>query len=258
MTIAFVGVPANGRVLVPVNYRLSPGEVGDIVTRSGASVLLVDPELDEALGEVRAPHRVVLDGVDDAELFALAREEPAPWAPDEDAPATLNYTSGTTAGSKGVMLTHRTVWIHAVVFAWQIGVSARDVYLQTLPQFHANGWGLPFALAAIGARQVVVRRIDGEEILRRVASHGVTLLGGSPPVLAAALGAAEAQRARGDEPPGRGTVRFLVGGAAPPASLLERAEAALGWELIHGYGLTESSPVLTVNRLGPETDGLPP
>ena len=256
MTVAFLGVPAYGRVLVPLNYRLGPGEVGEIVARAGASVLLVDPELDEALGEVRAEHRVVMDGVDDAELFAPAREDPAPWPPDEDALATLNFTSGTTAGAKGAMLTHRTVWIHALVFAWQIGVSARDVYLQTLPQFHANGWGLPFALAAIGARQVVVRRIDGEEILRRVAAHGVTLLCGSPPVLTAALGAAEAWRARGEEPPGRGTVRYLVGGAAPPASLLERAEAELGWELIHGYGLTESAPVLTVNRLGPETDDL--
>ncbi len=256
MTIAYLGVCAHGRVLVPVNFRLSPGEVAEIVSRSSASALLVDPELDEALAEVRPPARVVLDGVDDAVVFAPSDAPPAPWAADEDALCTLNYTSGTTAGSKGVMLTHRSVWIHAVIFAWQMGITARDVYLQSLPQFHANGWGLPFALAGIGARQVVLRRIDGEEILRRIEAEGVTVLCGSPPVVAAALAAAEARRAAGEEVPGRGSVRMMVGGAPPSTRMISRVQDELGWEFVHGWGLTESSPVLTLNRLGPEADDL--
>ena len=258
MTIAFLGACAHGRVLVPVNFRLSPRDVADIVARSGASALLVDPELDPALAEVRAPRRVVMDGAADAEVFAPSPDGPEPWAADEDALCTLNYTSGTTAGAKGVMLTHRTVWIHAVVLAWHLGVGPRDVYLQTLPQFHANGWGLPFALAGIGTRQVVQRRIDGEEILRRVDAEGVTLLCGSPPVAAAVVAAAEARRARGEAVPGRGTARLMVGGAAPSTRLIARVEDEVGWELIHGWGLTESAPVLTLNILGPEADGLDP
>jgi acyl-CoA synthetase (AMP-forming)/AMP-acid ligase II len=256
MTIAFFGVCAAGRVLVPLNYRLTPGEVADIVGRSGASALLVDPDLDEALAGVRPRERVGMDGVDDTRVFAPSDAAPASWEPDEDALCTLNYTSGTTAGAKGVMLTHRTVWIHALVFAWQLGVTARDAYLQSLPQFHANGWGLPFALAGIGARQVVLRRLDGEEILGRIRDEGVTFLCGSPPVVAASLAAGEAWRARGEEPPGRGQVRMMVGGAPPSTRLIARVLDELGWEFIHGWGLTESAPVLTLNRLGPETDDL--
>ena len=154
------------------------------------------------------------------------------------------------------MLTHRSVWIHAVIFAWQMGITARDVYLQSLPQFHANGWGLPFALAGIGARQVVLRRIDGAEILRRIEAEGVTVLCGSPPVVAATLAAAEARRAAGEEVPGRRSVRMMVGGAPPSTRMISRVQDELGWEFVHGWGLTESSPVLTLNRLGPEADDL--
>src|SRR5260221_4942339 len=116
--IAFFGVSGYGRVLVPINYRLNADEIGYIVEHSGASVLLVDPESDKALQEVTPKHRIVLDGEDDAGLFAEAPDgaEPAPWAPDEDATASINYTSGTTARPKGVELTHRNCWLNAAVF----------------------------------------------------------------------------------------------------------------------------------------------
>src|SRR5438105_9234272 len=107
--VAFFGVSAFGRILVPVNFRLNADEVSYIIDHSGASVMLVDPELDEALAGVTAKHRILLDGVQDAELFAEAApgDEPQHWKADEDATASINYTSGTTARPKGVQLTHR-------------------------------------------------------------------------------------------------------------------------------------------------------
>jgi acyl-CoA synthetase (AMP-forming)/AMP-acid ligase II len=255
--VALFGVSAFGRVLVPINFRLNADEVGYIVAHSGARVLLVDPELEGALGGVRAERRVLLDGDQDAALFAEDDGDPAPWKPDEDATASINYTSGTTARPKGVQLTHRTLWLHALSIGWHLGVSPREVYLQGQPLFHCNGWGLPYGLAAMGARQVMLRRVDGGEVLRRVAEHGVTLTCGAPAVVDAVLGAAESAGVAPEDVPGSGAMRVFVGGAAPPTSTIQRVEERLGWEFIHGYGLTESSPLLTINRRPPEDDDLP-
>ncbi len=87
---------------------------------------------------------------------------------DENATACINYTSGTTARPKGVQITHRNIWINATTFALHTALTDRDVYLHTLPMFHANGWGMPFATTGLGVKQVVIRKIDGAEILRRV------------------------------------------------------------------------------------------
>jgi acyl-CoA synthetase (AMP-forming)/AMP-acid ligase II len=254
--IALYGVSAFGRVLVPINFRLNASEVEYIVGHSGADVLLIDPELADGLANVPARHRIVLDGVEDAELFAPTDESPAPWEPDEDATASINYTSGTTAKPKGVQLTHRTLWLHAASIGWHVRVGPRDVHLQVQPLFHCNGWGLPYGLTAMGGRQVMQRKVDGEEILRRVERHGMTMSCGVPAVLDAILAA---NAARGEGPaPGRGTMRMLVGGAPPRTTTLERCEAELGWEVVHGYGLTESSPLLTINTPTAEDDALPP
>ncbi|MGZ6792964.1 MAG: AMP-binding protein, partial [Mycobacteriales bacterium] len=164
----FFGVCSYGRVLVPINFRLSAAEVAYIVEHSGASVLLVDPEVDEHLASVTAKHRFVLGKESDAALLRPG-VEPVPWEePDEDATATINYTSGTTARPKGVQITHRNIWVNAVTFALHAGVTDRDVYLHTLPMFHANGWGMPFGMTGMGVPHVVIRKIDGAEILRRV------------------------------------------------------------------------------------------
>ncbi|GAA5150882.1 AMP-binding protein [Nocardioides marinquilinus] len=252
---SFFGVTGSGRVLVPVNFRLRPDEVRYIVGHSGARVLYVDPELDEALADVDAEHRFVL-GDDDA-LFgpADATAEPRPWQLDENATATINYTSGTTARPKGVQITHRNIWVNAVTFALHAGVSDRDVYLHTLPMFHANGWGMPFAMTGLGVPQVVLRKVDGAEILRRVRDHGVTVMCAAPAVAAAVL---EAAQDWDGEIPGRDRVRIIMAGAPPPTRTVERVEAELGWEFVQIYGLTETSPLLTVNRNRAEWDDLTP
>jgi len=251
---SFFGVSGSGRVLVPINFRLVAEEVRYIVEHSGARVLLVDPELDEALRDVTCEHRYVIGAEADAALLRYGAD-PAPWEPDEDATATINYTSGTTARPKGVQLTHRNVWINATTFGWHLGVSDRDVYLHTLPQFHCNGWGMVYAVTGMGGRHVVLRKIDGPEILRRVERHGVTLLCCAPAVVNAVLDAAASWD--GDVP-GRGRVRVVVAGAPPPTRTIERVETDLGWELVQIYGLTETSPLLTINRGRAEHDDLAP
>jgi fatty-acyl-CoA synthase len=249
---SFFGVSGWGRVLVPVNFRLAPAEVAYIVEHSEASVLLVDPELDESLAGIRADHRFVLGSESDDVLFP-SDGDPRPWATEENATATLNYTSGTTARPKGVQLTHRNCWVNATVFGWHAQVSDRDVYLHTLPMFHANGWGMPLSTTAMGCPQVVLRKIDGREILRRIERHGITLLCAAPAVVNAVLDALP----EWDGPiPGRDRCRVVVAGAPPPSRTIERVETELGWEFIQIYGLTETSPLLTFNRQRSEWDDL--
>jgi fatty-acyl-CoA synthase len=251
MTSMF-GVSGWGRILVPINFRLNAEEIAYIVGHCGAEVLLVDPELDADLRGVTAKQRLVLGAQADQDLYRFDCE-PEPWAADEDATATINYTSGTTARPKGVELTHRTIWLNATIFGWQAGVSDRDVYLHTLPMFHCNGWGMPYGVTGMGGQHIVLRKVDGAEILRRVDRYGVTLLNGAPAVVAAILDAAASWDG---EVPGRGRTRMIVAGAPPPTRTIERVETELGWEFIQIYGLTETAPLLTMNRGRAEYDDL--
>jgi acyl-CoA synthetase (AMP-forming)/AMP-acid ligase II len=140
-----------------------------------------------------------------------------------------------------------------------MGVSDRDVYLHTLPQFHCNGWGMLYAVTGMGAKHVIIRKIDGAEILRRVEEHGVTLMCGAPAVLNMVLDAAATWEADTGRPiPGRGQVRIVVAGAPPPTRTIERTETELGWEFVQIYGLTETTPVITMNRSRSEFDDLDP
>ena len=247
------GTAAWGRVGVPINFRLNVEEIQYIIDHSGAEVLLVDPELSDTLKNISVKKFIVLGADTDSEIFVTG--EPEEWEGDENATATINYTSGTTARPKGVEMTHRMLWTNAAIFGWQAGVNDRDVYLHTLPMFHCNGWGMPFALTAMGVPQVVLRKVDGEEILKRVADHGVTLMCGAPAVVAAILDAAETWKG---EIPGAGKTRIVVAGAPPPTSIIEQVETILSWEFIQIYGLTETAPLLTMSRGRSEWDELSP
>ncbi len=256
--VALFGVSVFGRILVPVNFRLNTDEVKYIIEHSGSTVLLVDPECHESLRDIKVQHRVVLGTATDQQYFLRKNAKPKFHVSDENATVSINYTSGTTARPKGVQLTHRNFWVNGVTFGWHLGVSDRDVYLHTLPTFHCNGWGMPYLLTGMGARQVIIRKIDGEEILRRIEAEGVTLFNSAPAVINAVLDAATARRAKGVAVPGRGKMRVVIAGAPPPSKTIERIETELGWEFIQIYGLTETSPLLTINRAPAEWDGLDP
>ncbi|MFE7654089.1 AMP-binding protein [Streptomyces bottropensis] len=246
-------VPMSGRICVPVNFRLKAEEIEYVVRQSGASVLLADPEVADTVAGVRVAHRFTLGARTDDEVMRFG-VEPRPWSsPDEDATATINYTSGTTARPKGVQLTHRNIWVNGLTFGLHTRAWERDVYLHTLLMFHCNGWGMPFVMAGLGAKQVVLRKADGAEILRRVDEHGVTLMCGAPAVWNAVLDAAAGWEGA---VPGRDRVRIVCAGAPPPSRTIQRVEEELGWEFTQIYGLTETSPLLTFNRARPGDEAL--
>jgi len=251
---SFFGCAAYGRIFVPINFRLSKSEIEYIVDHCGATILLVDPSLEDITKDLPVEHYVVMGDDADSQMYSWDTE-PVAWQPDEDATAVINYTSGTTARPKGVQQTHRALWINATTFGWHAGVNDWDNYLHTLPMFHCNGWGMPFATAGMGATNVVIRDVRGDEILRRVRDHDITLLAGAPAVVAAVL---EAAKDWEGEIPGRGRTRMLVAGAPPPSITIERMERELGWEFIQLYGLTETAPLLTMNRRQREDEHLDP
>ncbi len=253
LLLVLMGASAWGRVAVPINFRLSRSEVEYIIEHSGADVVLYDPEMAELAEGLPVSHSFMMG----PEFDALLRHgvEPTEWDADENATATINYTSGTTARPKGVELTHRNLWINATVFSLHAGISDRDVYLHTLPMFHCNGWGMPYATTGLGVPQIVLRKVDGPEILRRVEEHGVTFMCAAPAIVTAILDAA----VEWDGPvPGRDKVRIIVAGAPPPTIIIERVETELGWEFIQIYGLTETAPLLTMSRGRAEWDDLTP
>ncbi len=256
--ISLFGVSVYNRVLVPINFRLNAEEIRYIIEHSGATVALIDPEMDAVMKPIPVKHRVVLGTATDQQMFLRRDARPRGRVTDENTTVSINYTSGTTARPKGVQLTHRNFWLNAVTFGWHIGLNDRDVYLHTLPTFHCNGWGMPYAVTAMGVKQVVIRKIDGEDILKRVDAEGVTLFNCAPAVIAAVLDAAAKRTHGGAAIPGKGRVRVVIAGAPPPSKTIERIEGELGWEFIQIYGLTETSPLLTINRSPREWDRLDP
>ena len=145
-----------------------------------------------------------------------------------------------------MQLTHRNIWLNATTFGWHLGVSDRDVYLHTLPQFHCNGWGMLYAVTGMGGQHIVLRKVDGAEILRRVErarrDADVRRAGRRQ------HGPRRRRRRGTGRSPGRDRVRIVVAGAPPPTRTIERVETELGWEFVQIYGLTETSPLLTINR----------
>jgi fatty-acyl-CoA synthase len=248
---SFYAVPAIGAILVPVNYRLTPDDFAYIITHSGATVVCVHEDYLEALDRVRGQlgtvrHFVALEGrrdgwLDYERLIAGAGPTFTPPDLDENDVITINYTSGTTAQPKGVMITHRNAHLNVVGVLIHLPMGMDDRYLWTLPMFHANGWTYTWLVTAAGAAHVCLRKVDPVGVFEVIGRERITSLCAAPTVL---IGLANApDNVRAQAPPG---VRVYTAGAPPAAATIERIEGDLKWTVTQVYGMTETTPHITL------------
>jgi fatty-acyl-CoA synthase len=261
---SFYAVPQLGAVLVPINYRLTADDFAYIVSHSGAKVVCAHADHLEAVdgirGELSQVERFVAleggprDGWVDYE-DALARTRPDFERPsiEETDLISINYTSGTTARPKGVMITHRNAAVNVVGTLLHLPVRVGERYLWTLPMFHANGWTFTWAVTTVGATHVCLRRVEPARVFELIRREGVTWLCAAPTVLIALADIRPEER--GAAPRG---VHVVTAGAAPAAATIERLEGELGWQVTQVYGLTETSPFITVCEPRPEHQKLTP
>ena len=256
----YYAVPQMGAILLPINIRLTPDDVAYIIDDARATTVAVDRGLLGLLAPVRKRlthvRRIILMGGDGGAQDALdgddyealvngAAETYARPAIDEDDIAELFYTSGTTSRPKGVMLTHRNLYLHAMSVMADLHPLDTDVQLHTIPLFHVNGWGTPHTLTFVGGRHVMLPRFDPELVLETIERERVTLMLLVPTMAVALLNAASA-RARDLS----SLRRIMLGGAATPPSVVAALDAWLpSCTITCGYGLTETTPVLTVANI---------
>ena len=248
---AYYAVPQIGAVLVPINFRLMPEEFQYIVNHSGAKVVCAHSDYLQAVDGIRGhlpdvEHFIALEGSGDGWLdyeALLGAHEPDFVEPeiDENDLLTINYTSGTTARPKGVMITHRNSYMNVMGILAHHHLEPGDRYLWTLPMFHANGWTFTWLNTARGMAHVCLRQVEPTGIFRLIREENITMFCAAPTVLIGIANAPEAIRAGAP----RG-VRLFTAGAPPAAATIETVERELGWELTHVYGLTETSPLITI------------
>ena len=232
---AHFAVPLIGAVLVPLNIRLQCGELIPIVNHSGAKILLGDPDLVAPLQAAREKTPQVERFVCDYSAFLCEGGKPLmPHVAAEDDVISINYTSGTTGVPKGVMYTHRGAFLNAIGEIIEHGLSYRSVYLWTLPMFHCNGWCYPWAVTAAGARHVCLPEVNAEKAIKLIEEEGVTHLCGAPIVVRTLTEYCTQHKIRFDT-----GLKMMVAAAPPPPAIIRAAEA-IGIELTHVYGLTET------------------
>jgi fatty-acyl-CoA synthase len=235
---SFLAVSGTGRVLLPIDVRMNVRDIAAVIEHSGATMLLVDSEFDNALFHGLTEQRFVLGAANgEHELYRFG-DAAEPWAHDDDAIAILEYTEEATAHPEPVALTHRDLRADMAAFGWQLDLSEQDVYLHTVPLCHSRAWGLAYALTAMGGLHVGFGKIDAVEILQRIDAYGVTLIDDAPAIGITVLGAA----ASWDGPvPGQDRLRVVLAGPPPPT--MARLEAELGWAFVRVSGLTEPTLV---------------
>jgi len=254
MLECFYGIGQLGAVMVPLNYRLSAEDLAYIIAHSDAKILIVDEEfagpIENVIDQLYLKEVVIVSvsGFDtslrgwDYEAFLQQSSEDETFALpdiDENQLLTLNYTSGTTSKPKGVMLTHRSNYLNAANFMYHLGVNHDDVYLHTLPMFHANGWGGVWAITAAGATHVCLRKVDPPLILELFETQNISLLCGAPTVINMLVNDPKVKETNLQVAP-----RMATAGAPPAAALIHKAQELLGLDIIHVYGLTETSPFI--------------
>jgi fatty-acyl-CoA synthase len=259
---AYYAVPQIGAVLVPINYRLTAEDFDYIINHCSARVVCAHADYLDALDGIRdrlpgVAHFVALEGAKAGwiDYESTLREHPADFSRPEIAETdllTINYTSGTTARPKGVMITHRNAWVNVMGTLVHHHLTPDDRYLWTLPMFHANGWTFVWLNTARGMANICLRRVEPKQIFQLIRDERVTMFCAAPTVLIGIANAPPEMRA--GVPKG---VRLFTAGAPPAAATIELVERELGWELTHVYGLTETAPFITFCEPLPEHRDLP-
>ena len=253
----YYAVPQIGAVVVPVNFRLTPEDYAYVITHSGSKVVCAHADQLAAVDQIRdrlpdGVKFVALEGVRDGWLdyeALITGVTVPPSCPDLDERSliSINYTSGTTSRPKGVMITHRNAYLNAVGTLIHLPMQVGDRYLWTLPMFHANGWTFTWIVTAVGGTHVCVRKVEPSQVYPLIRNERISMLCAAPTVL---IGLANADPAlRRGAPRG---VRVVTAGAPPAAATIRTVEEELGWTVTQVYGLTETSPFITVCEPRPE------
>lgn len=257
----FYAVPQIGAVIVPMNYRLTEEDFVYMVTHSGSKVLCVHSDYLDMVDRVRdrmdcVQHFVALEGSKSGWLDygSLVESSPADFKRieiQETDLLSINYTSGTTARPKGVMITHRNAWMNSIATMVHVPMTPAERYLWTLPMFHANGWTFTWTVTAAGGTHVCLRKVDASQIYRLCEVERISMLCAAPTVLISIANGPADERARVKK-----GVRVLTAGAPPAAATIETMEQELGWTITQVYGLTETTPFIAICEVVPEHAGL--
>jgi len=257
----YYGVLEAGGVLLPLNIRLAPQELAYILNDSEAAVLFFERSFISLVESFRSQlhsvkHFIPLDFEPNAswmnpqnyeEMLSAAEPHRADVMQiDEDSLAELFYTSGTSANPKGVMLTHRNIYLHALNVAVNFATNTESVELHTIPLFHANGWGVAHSLTYVGGKHVMLRKFETTEVFRLIEREGAQSLSVVPVMATALVNCPERPKFNL-----KTLQRISIGGAASSPTLVRQVEERLGCSCFSGYGLTETAPVLTTARMKP-------
>lgn len=260
----FYGVFQLGAVIVPLNIRLKPEDYVFILNHSESKILFVDQNLYSLIEPIKEKlltvekiivHYKHQDTIEIDYDQWLASQSSKPFEReelDENDVCSLLYTSGTTGNPKGVMLTHRNNYLHAMSVMHHLQVTDEDVLLHVLPMFHVNGWGSPFYYTGNGASQVFSRETNVDVIFEALDKFKVTVMHMAPTVLNACF-----QYYEEHHPVIEQNVRVVIGGSAPPPAFITRVEMELGWKFIQAYGMTESSPISLLGLIRSHLKELP-
>jgi len=267
----YFGVAGGGFVCHTINPRLFPEQLIYIVNHAGDKVMFLDKTFVPAAAKLRSHFKTVehyvymgardeevaaqLDGVLFYDELLAAEGDDFVWPQfDERSPSSLCYTSGTTGNPKGVQYTHRSTCLHSLGGNQPDGLalSAKDTVLAVVPMFHANAWGVPYIAAGVGSKFVLPGpNLDGESLVGLIDRHRVTIALGVPTIWMMLLGALEKTGSKAES-----LTRTVVGGSALPTSMIPTFRDKYGVELIHAWGMTETSPLGSLNQLLQKHDAL--
>jgi fatty-acyl-CoA synthase len=264
---AFYGIPQIGAILLPLNIRLLPNDFEYIINESEPKVLFLDrdfvPQIDSIRDRIPSVEKFILlgkgddcptwiSGTYDELLSSVSARPPYPLGTypfTEDDVAEIFYTSGTTGKPKGVMLTHRNLYLHALAVLVSSPMDETDIQIHLIPLFHVNGWGTPHYLTAMGGTHIMIQKFDPTETMEVVQREKVTRFYIIPIMVNAILGLSDLT-----DWDVTSVRRVLIGGAPPPTGMIERVEKAFGCLTSTAFGMTEACPLIAWPELSPHLD----